>query len=163
MSKDGPRSKTLSRAVTAVFRPIWRLRRGMTLGSQGVVIDNANRVLLVRHSYRAGWFFPGGGVEWGETLEEALARELSEEVGVTLEGAPDLHGVFSNNANLPGDHIAVYVVRQWTREDDYRQMGEIAETGMFAVDALPEPIDPGTDRRLAEIFGGAPLSAKWSV
>jgi ADP-ribose pyrophosphatase YjhB (NUDIX family) len=144
-----------------MLRPFWRMRRGMTLGAQGVVIDADDRVLLVRHSYRPGWFFPGGGVEWGETLEEALARELAEEVGVTLMGAPVLHGVFSNGTNFPGDHIAVYLVRQWTRRDGYRQRGEIAEAEMFASDDVPATTDPGTRKRLAEIFGHAPLSPNW--
>jgi ADP-ribose pyrophosphatase YjhB (NUDIX family) len=144
-----------------MLRPFWRLRRGMTLGAQGVVIDEADRVLLVRHSYRPGWFFPGGGVEWGETLEEALARELAEEVGVTLNAAPVLHGVFSNNSNFPGDHIAVYLVRAWTRRDGYRQKHEIAEAEMFAASDVPATTDPGTRNRLAEIFGHAPLSPKW--
>jgi mutator protein MutT len=144
-----------------MLRPVWRMRRGMTLGAQGVVIDEQNRVLLVRHSYRPGWFFPGGGVEWGETLETALQRELEEEVGVTLEGPPVLHGVFSNNVNFPGDHIAVYLVRQWTRNGDYRRKGEIAEAEMFAPGDVPARTDIGTRHRLAEIFGGAPLSAYW--
>jgi len=144
-----------------MLRPIWRMRRGMTLGAQGVVIDDADRVLLVRHSYRPGWFFPGGGVEWGETLEEALARELEEEVGVTLNASPALHGMFSNNSNFPGDHIAVYLVRAWTRRDGYRQKHEIAEAEMFAHNDVPATTDPGTRNRLAEIFGHAPLSPKW--
>jgi mutator protein MutT len=133
----------------------------MTLGAQGVVMDGEDRVLLVRHSYRPGWFFPGGGVEWGETFEEALVRELEEEVGVTLTAAPVLHGLFSNGTNFPGDHIAVYVVRQWTRREGYRQRGEIAEAAMFAAGDVPALTDPGTRNRLAEIFGDAPLSPKW--
>ena len=137
------------------------MRRGLTLGAQGVVVDGDGRVLLVRHAYRPIWFFPGGGVEWGETLETALSRELSEEVGVTLTGAPVLHGVFSNFANFPGDHIAVFLIRDWERQGDYRQRGEIAETAMLAPDALPELIDPGTRKRLAEIFGDAPISPLW--
>ena len=133
----------------------------MTLGAQGVIIDAQGRVLLVRHSYRPGWFFPGGGVEWGETLEEALARELEEEVGVTLTAPPVLHGVFSNGTNFPGDHIAVFIIRQWTRRENYRRKGEIAEASMFAPNDLPALIEQGTRVRLAEIFGKARLRPKW--
>jgi ADP-ribose pyrophosphatase YjhB (NUDIX family) len=142
-------------------RPIWRMRRGMTLGAQGAVIDEEGRVLLVRHGYRPGWWFPGGGVEWGETIETALARELAEEVGVSLTGHAELHGIFSNNASFPGDHIAVFVVRQFERRGDYFKRGEIAEAGMFARYDLPEHTDPGTRRRIGEIFDGAPLNPLW--
>jgi ADP-ribose pyrophosphatase YjhB (NUDIX family) len=147
--------------LTAMLRPIWRLRRGLTLGAQGVVIGGEGRVLLVRHSYRPGWFFPGGGVEWGETIETALARELQEEAGVTLTGPVALHGVFSNFASFEGDHIAVFVVRHWQRREHYRKRGEIAEARMFARADLPERVDPGTRARLAEIFDNAPVNALW--
>ena len=149
------------RILTAMLRPIWRLRRGLTLGAQGVVIDAEGQVLLVRHSYRPGWHFPGGGVEWGETLHSALERELDEEVGVTLTGAPELHGIFSNFANFPGDHIAVFVVRHWQRREHYRRRGEIAEARMFALSDLPERTDPGTRARLAEIVDRTPPGALW--
>ena len=133
----------------------------MTLGAQGVVLDAANRVLLVRHGYRLGWFFPGGGVEWNETIETALARELEEEVGVTLTGAPVLHGIFANFASFPGDHIAVFVVRHWQRRGDYHKRGEIAAAGMFAAGDLPERTDAGTKARLDEILNKAPVKALW--
>jgi ADP-ribose pyrophosphatase YjhB (NUDIX family) len=133
----------------------------MTLGAQGVVLDAANRVLLVRHGYRLGWFFPGGGVEWNETIETALARELEEEVGVTLTGAPVLHGIFANFASFPGDHIAVFVVRHWQRRGDYRKRGEIAAAGMFAAGDLPERTDAGTRARLDEILNKTPVKALW--
>jgi ADP-ribose pyrophosphatase YjhB (NUDIX family) len=163
LSRTPLRSPVATCVITAMLRPFWRMGRGLTLGAQGVVIDADDRVLLVRHSYRPGWFFPGGGVEWGETLEEALARELEEEVGVTLTAAPVLHGLFSNNSNFPGDHIAVYLIRKWTRRDGYRQKGEIAEAEMFAADDVPALTDPGTRVRLAEIYGNAPISPHWNI
>jgi ADP-ribose pyrophosphatase YjhB (NUDIX family) len=133
----------------------------MTLGAQGVVLDAENHVLLVRHGYRPGWFFPGGGVEWNETIEAALARELEEEVGVTLTAAPVLHGIFANFVSFPGDHIAVFVLRHWQRRGDYRKRGEIAEAGMFAAGDLPERTDLGTRARLDEILNGTPVKALW--
>jgi ADP-ribose pyrophosphatase YjhB (NUDIX family) len=149
------------RGLTKVLRPFWRMRRGLTLGAQGVVIDGENRVLLVRHGYRPGWFFPGGGVEWNETIETALARELEEEVGVSLTEPTQLHGIFSNFTSFPGDHIAVFVVRHWQRKGNYRKRGEIAETGMFARSELPAATDAGTRTRLAEIFDRSPISPLW--
>ena len=125
------------------------------------LIDSEGRVLLVRHGYRPGWWFPGGGVEWGETLLAALARELEEEVGVTITSAPELHGIFSNFANFPGDHIAVFVVRHWQRRQDYWKRGEIAEANMFAWNDLPETVNPGTRARIAEIFANAPVASRW--
>lgn len=162
MSAASSRNAGLSRLITATLRPIWRMRRGMTLGAQGAIIDADNRILLIRHSYRPGWFFPGGGVEWGETLEAALARELAEEVGVQLTQPATLHGLFANFSNFPGDHIAVYVVRHWSRTpENYVQRAEIAEAGMFAADAVPAQTDEGTRRRIAEIFSGAPIDGRW--
>jgi 8-oxo-dGTP pyrophosphatase MutT (NUDIX family) len=148
-------------AFGTLLHPIRRVRDGMTLGAQGAVIDAEDRVLLVRHSYRPGWFFPGGGVDRGEALETALARELEEEVGVTLTGPPLLHGVFANFASFPGDHIVLFVVRHWRRRDGYFQKGEIDEARLFARDELPETTDRGTRIRLAEIFDGASGAARW--
>ena len=45
-----------------------------------------DRVLLVRTTkWRGHWGVPGGKVEWGETLAQAVAREFAEEVGLKLE------------------------------------------------------------------------------
>src|SRR5712691_7693437 len=74
----------------------WRFARAMTLGVRALVIDGQGRIFLVKHSYISGWYLPGGGVETGETLRQALARELMEEGNIELTGPPELHGIFFN-------------------------------------------------------------------
>jgi ADP-ribose pyrophosphatase YjhB (NUDIX family) len=139
----------------------WRLARGLTLGVQGVVVDKDGRILLIRHTYRPGWHFPGGGVEKMETLERALERELDEEAAVTVTGKPELFGVYANFRLFPNDHIALFLVRDWQQLRAPTPSLEIAEHGMFSLDALPGDINGPTVRRIAEIFDGAPRNADW--
>ncbi len=53
-----------------------------------------NKVLMLRHENGA-WDFPGGRVEWGESLLGALNRELKEELNYSLEREPKLFGVWN--------------------------------------------------------------------
>jgi ADP-ribose pyrophosphatase YjhB (NUDIX family) len=133
----------------------------LTLGAQGAVIDGEGRVLLVRHTYRPGWHFPGGGVERRETVEEALARELQEETGVLVTGKPELFGVYANFHVLPSDHVALFVVRQWQQPRIPPPSREIAEQGFFAKDALPREINESTQARIRELFDGGTRNPLW--
>jgi 8-oxo-dGTP diphosphatase len=63
------------------------------VGVCGVVFDGQGRVLLVR-TEEAGWELPGGRVEAGEDLLEALAREVREESGCSLDTVGRLFGVY---------------------------------------------------------------------
>lgn len=147
--------------IGRLLQPWWRLTRGLTLGAQGVVINADSKVLLIRHGYRPGWHFPGGGVERGETLESALARELLEEAGVIIKSRAQLHGMFANNANFPGDHIALFVVRQWEQPTVPKPNVEIAEQKFFTLRELPKGVEPGVRRRLDEVFNGAATTIDW--
>ena len=89
----------------------WRFARAMTLGVRALVVDGEGRIFLVRHSYVSGWHLPGGGVEAGETLTQALARELQEEGNIELTEPPRLFGLFFNDRASRRDHVALYVVR----------------------------------------------------
>jgi 8-oxo-dGTP pyrophosphatase MutT (NUDIX family) len=137
------------------------MTRPMTLGVRGVVIDGDERVLLVRHGYVSGWYFPGGGVEVGETCAEALARELEEEARVALRGPPVLHGLFFNAKPSRRDHVAVYVIRDFAVLGERAPDWEIEEARFFPLDALPAETTAGTRARLAEIFDSIPAHPLW--
>jgi 8-oxo-dGTP pyrophosphatase MutT (NUDIX family) len=160
MSLDAVR-RALEPAIRRVLHFYWRFARSLTMGVRAVVIDGQGRVFLVRHSYVAGWHLPGGGVETGETVEEALARELMEEGGIAARGPPVLHGIFLNAGVSRRDHVAVFVLHDFVQDGGPRHRGEIIGHGFFAPDALPEDTTRGTRARLAEVLDGAALSAHW--
>src|ERR1700738_4820715 len=113
------------------FHLYWRFARGMTLGVRAVVLDGDNRVFLVKHSYVSGWHLPGGGVEVGETFEQALRRELAEEGRIELAGEPILHGLFFNSQVSRRDHVAVYLIRHFRQDRLPEPNREITAWGFF--------------------------------
>jgi ADP-ribose pyrophosphatase YjhB (NUDIX family) len=133
----------------------------MTLGVRGVVLDETGRVLLVEHSYMYGWWLPGGGVDRGETLEHAMARELREEAAVEPTRRPALVSIHSNEPRFRGDHVALFRINQWRQLDHRPNPSEIRNVRFFAPDALPEETTPGTRRRLAEALQGADADPMW--
>lgn len=139
----------------------WRFMRGLTVGVRGAVFDADGRVLLVRHGYVDGWHLPGGGVEPGETLIDALSRELMEEGNVRVAGTPVLHGVYFNNAVTRRDHVALFVVREFEYGGSLPASFEIQEAGFFHMEALPDGTTAATRRRLEEIQHGTPAAANW--
>ncbi|MGI9522455.1 MAG: NUDIX domain-containing protein [Hyphomicrobiaceae bacterium] len=147
--------------IRKAMQRYWRMTRAITLGAQGMVIDRESRVLLVRHSYRPGWFFPGGGVEKGETLRTALKRELREEAGIELTAEPRLFGVYANFDVFPSDHVALFVIRDWQQRAVPRPNLEIAEQGFFDVSALPADTSEKVHRRLDEVLSAAPCTENW--
>jgi ADP-ribose pyrophosphatase YjhB (NUDIX family) len=159
-SRDRTR-RVLEGALRRLLHVYWRFARAMTLGVRALVIDKEGRIFLVKHSYVRGWYLPGGGVEAGETLSEALARELREEGNIEVTAPPQLHGVFYNSRESRRDHVALFIVR------DFRQTAapvpdrEIIAHGFFALDALPNDTTAATRARIIEVFGGAPVSERW--
>lgn len=145
---------------TLIF-PYWRLRRGMTLGAQALIVRNGNEVLMVRHGYRPGWHFPGGGVEWRETLAEALVREVEEETGVVIKSAPRLFGMYANFTTAPSDHIALFLADEWEQPRVPEPGYEIREQRFIPLAEIPGDVSPAAQRRLREVFDGAPPSPHW--
>lgn len=150
-----------ARWFTRLAHVYWRFSRGLTVGVRALVLDQDTRVFLVRHSYVAGWHLPGGGVEPGETLLDALKRELAEEGNIELTGPPALHGVFFQNRYSNRDHVAVYLVRSFRQTSPPVANREIVETGFFPVDALPQGTSAATRARIAELLHGEAIHERW--
>jgi 8-oxo-dGTP pyrophosphatase MutT (NUDIX family) len=153
--------RALEPALRRVLHIYWRFARGMTLGVRALVIDDKGRVFLVKHSYVSGWHLPGGGVEPGETIMQALARELREEGNIDLTEPPQLHGVFFNERASRRDHVALFVVRGFRQSAAPLPNHEIIAHGFFAVDAMPNDTTAATRARIIEVLGGAPASERW--
>lgn len=138
------------RAMFAGARLYWRLFKPMSLGVKVMLIRD-DQTLLVKHSYKPGWYFPGGGIKKKESVETAARREAREEVGATL-GPLELFGIYSNLQGPTSDHITVLVCKEF--ELNGRSDAEIAEVKFFPLDDLPDDTADGTRRRIEAYCNG---------
>ena len=131
----------------------------VAFGVNAIVLDKNGRVVMVRHSYMPGLHLPGGGVDRGEPPEDAVLRELREEIG--LSGAPvaEFVGLFTRRFGWITNLIALYRVRD--AEYVFKPNAEIREVVLVDPANLPDGIAPGARRRLVELATNAPLSPYW--
>ena len=80
----------------------------------GAVVWNASgEVLLIRRGKpprKGDWSIPGGRVEWGESLHDAILREVLEETGVTIEIVAAIETLDSITRDAAGTVIRHYVL-----------------------------------------------------
>jgi len=157
----GPLRAACEPVIRRLMHLYWSFARGLTLGVRAVVIDEQGRIFLVKHSYIGGWHLPGGGVETGETLLDALIRELAEEGNIEPTAPPVLHGVFFNDRTSRRDHVAVYVLRDFRQTAEPVPGREIIAHGFFPAADLPNDTTAGTRARIIEVIGGAPVGERW--
>jgi 8-oxo-dGTP pyrophosphatase MutT (NUDIX family) len=150
----------MTRLRLRLLRPYFRWTRAMTLGARIAVIDEKGRFLLVKHTYSPGWIFPGGGVEAGESCIEAAERELREEAQLIPKGPLQLHGIFANHRDFPGDHLAFYVLKEFEMQV-FTPNSEIADARFFAPENIPESTTQGSRRRIDELVNGKTASPHW--
>jgi ADP-ribose pyrophosphatase YjhB (NUDIX family) len=152
------------RRIEPILRPLFhawfRTTRGLTLGVRGLVLDRQGRVLLIEHTYIHGWHLPGGGVERGETAEQALSRELVEEAGVALTGPAQLVSIHNHDRHHRGDQVLVYRCEAWEACPPTSR-GEIHQCGWFDPQALPEGTTAATRARIREALAGEPAHPLW--
>ena len=109
------------------------------------VIESGGKILLARRRDINWWNLPGGGMEAKETVDEALRREVREEVGIEID-IDYLVGVYSKPQK------SEIVLSFWChhRSGTPTTSDEVSEVGWFAPDALPEPLLPKHRQRLLD-------------
>lgn len=162
MAQTGPSEvpDLKTRIVTRLLHSAFIWTRGMTLGVRAACFDDEGRIFLVRHTYIPGWYLPGGGVERNETVHQALVKEIREEGNLEMTGQPQLFHIYLNSKISRRDHVALYRlnVRQFAPRPPDR---EIAESGFFPPDALPDAATAATRRRIAELNGEVQPDGIW--
>jgi ADP-ribose pyrophosphatase YjhB (NUDIX family) len=105
-----------------------------TVTTGAVVLDEEGRVLLLEHVFRAGdaWGIPGGFIERGEQPEEAIRRELREEIGLELE---QIELAFVRTLRRPSQVEIIFRCR--ARAQLGARSLEIKHAEWFPLDQLP--------------------------
>ena len=144
------------------FHTLFLLTRPMTLGARVMLFNEAGEVCLIKHGYVAGWQLPGGGVDKGETIEAAAARELEEEAGFQPAEPMTLFAVYKNEKASKRDHVLLYVCRAAVPVAGFKIDGrEIIDCRFFKIDTLPEDVTGSTKRRILEVAGNTAVNAFW--
>ncbi len=83
-----------------------------------LICNDEGKVLLCQRppgkSYALQWEFPGGKLEPGERSDQALVRELAEELAIRAEAGPLLHRQISHYADGGTFAVEYYLVERWT-------------------------------------------------
>lgn len=134
-------------------------QRPVTEVAVGVLIDAQGRFLLTTRPpgkvYAGYWEFPGGKVEPGETVEQALRRELQEEIGVTIGPVQPWR---EQLVDYPHALVRLHFcqVRQWTGE---LHMHEGQTCAWATLPVTQTPVLPGTVPVLAWLRDEADAAA----
>lgn len=121
-------------------------------GVHAVPVTAEGKVVLIRLTYAPGWRVPGGGLKKGEAAEQAMLRELREEIGLLSHGAIERLDDGWPGATLE-DRSAFFVVRDVVYRP--RRSLEVDEVREFDPNRLPEDTTRWTVHLLEQCGGAA--------
>ena len=125
------------------------------VGVGAVIVDSQGRLFLARRGPKARnerglWEFPGGSVEFGETLAHAIQREIREEFGIEIE-VGELLDVVDHILPDEGQHWVspAYLCAIAAGEPTIREPGKCAEIRWFSLTDIPDDLTQVTCLNLA--------------
>jgi len=111
------------------------LFRHPVLGVCLIPLLEDGRIVLVKRRDNGCWSLPGGMVDWGERIQQSIARELQEETGLRLAKMGRLVGVYSAPDRDPRLHsICLTFEIQVQGEPHVQDINEISEVKSFSLD-----------------------------
>ncbi|NTU55512.1 MAG: NUDIX domain-containing protein, partial [Anaerolineales bacterium] len=123
----------LQAVASRIIRPLFQVF------AAAVILDPQGRILLVKLTYQRihPWGLPGGSLEYGETPEEGIRREVREETGWEIE----IERLLFVKTWTP-DRIGLYYVCR-ILDGEFQPSDEVSEFGYFGLKDLPDvrPLD----------------------
>jgi 8-oxo-dGTP diphosphatase len=104
-----------------------------------VIVEVGDQIVFIeRKNFPTGWAFPGGFVDYGETVEAAAIREMREEISLDVK-LHTLLGVYSRPDRDPrGQTITIVYIG--SADGEPRGADDAREARLFAADAPPGPL-----------------------
>ncbi len=123
-----------------IAKAYWFLRRPTTEGVKCIIL-NENKTLLIKHAYGPNWFTAvGGGIKAGENYEQAMIREIKEEVNLTMKDVTKIGEIYTEH-EYKRDTIHVFLAHSETQQLKISS-AEISEARWCLVSDLPKNTSP---------------------
>ncbi len=109
------------------------------LTTDGAILED-NKILLIKRKnepFKGKWALPGGFIEYGERVEDAVVREVFEETGI-ITAIKDLVGIYSDPNRDPRGHIITVVYQLNMKGGVLKAEDDAADAKFFKINDLPE-------------------------
>ena len=114
--------------ASRIIRPLFQVF------SVAVIFNDENKIYLVKTTYNRfhPWGLPGGSLEYGETAEESLLREIWEETSLKIAIER-----FLFTKTFAPDRVGLYYLCR-IEEGEFHPSDEVSEVGYFSLNDLPD-------------------------
>lgn len=126
------------------------IKKHPRVGCGALIVNDKNEVLLLLRSVKSRdefgyWSQPGGGLDYGETIEQGIKREIKEEVGVTVKLIKYLSYTDQNNVKGADHWVSISylarIVRGKVKNMEPEKHGDLK---WFPINKLPKKLSKTT-------------------